>query len=454
MSEDRHLSTGAAVKSIREHSVAHRLGLLPGDQILAINGHRLHDVIDYRFYQAEDELELVVRRGDQLQAFHLHKATDEDLGLGFFSPTFDGIRRCRNDCPFCFLSGMPRGLRPSLYVKDDDYRYSFLFGNFITLTNLTEADWRRLEEQRLSPLYVSVHATEPELRSQLLGCRRAPDILEQIRRLGTLRIRIHAQIVVTPGLNDGAHLARTVADLSDLHPTVQSIGIVPVGLTRHRPVTCLPLRTMSSSEARAIVAETRKWQGQFRRRFGTRLVWASDEIYLLAGARIPGARAYEGFPQLENGVGLVCSLLVDWQRIKRQGLRPGRVTPSPQGPNPVTVVTGTLAAPVLAPALAELQSLLDERGKATRFRLLPVANRFFGETVTVAGLLTARDVLEALKGQHLGQAVFLPRAMFDSAGQVTLDDASLRDFREALGVEVHYASQLSQIVQVLCQAPS
>jgi putative radical SAM enzyme (TIGR03279 family) len=349
---------------------------------------------------------------------------------------------------------MPRGLRPSLYIKDDDYRYSFLFGNFITLTNLTEADWRRLEEQRLSPLYVSVHATEPELRRQLLGCRRVPDILEQIRRLGTLHIRIHAQVVVTPGLNDGAHLARTVADLSDLHPTVQSIGIVPVGLTRHWPGTRLPLRTMSSSEARAIAAETRKWQGQFWRRFGTRLVWASDEIYLLAGARIPGARAYEGFPQLENGVGLVRSLLMDWQRIKQRGLPPGRVTPSPQGPALVTVVTGTLAAPVLAPALAELQSLLDERGEAARFRLLPVANRFFGETVTVAGLLTATDVLEALKGQHLGQAVFLPRAMFDSAGEVTLDDATLRDFREALGVAVHYASQLSQIVQVLCQAPS
>ncbi|HIC94366.1 MAG TPA: DUF512 domain-containing protein, partial [Anaerolineae bacterium] len=226
---------GGIIAAVRAGSVAEELGLRPGDELLSINGHPLRDIIDYRFYGAEEELELVIRRDGQRLVCLVERGYGEELGIEFVEPTFDGVRHCNNRCPFCFVDQLPRGMRRSLYIKDDDYRLSFLFGNFVTLTNLTEADWQRLAEQRLSPLYVSVHATDLALRRRLLGNPSAPDILQQIGRLGELGIQVHAQIVLIPGLNDGEPLARTVADLAALHPTVQSIAVIPVGLTKHRP---------------------------------------------------------------------------------------------------------------------------------------------------------------------------------------------------------------------------
>jgi putative radical SAM enzyme (TIGR03279 family) len=416
------------IAQVRSDSIAAELGLRPGDALLSINGHVLRDVIDYRFYGAEEELELVVERGGERIVHQVERGYDQQLGIEFAEPTFDGLRRCNNRCEFCFFKGMPPGMRRSLYIKDDDYRYSFLFGNFITLTNLTEDDWERLAEQRLSPLYVSVHATDVALRRRLLGNPAAPDVTEQLRRLGSLGIQAHTQVVLIPGLNDGQNLARSVADLAALHPTVQSIAVVPLGLTRYHPC---PFRVYRPEEARHFIAQIAAWQREYRRQHGLNLIYASDEWYLLAGREVPPAEEYDGFPQLENGVGLTRVFLDEEFRVEGFRFRVGKVT----------LVCGALIAPLLedgAAKLAERMGLVIE--------VVPVVNDFFGPTVTVSGLLTGRDVIEALQGYDLGDVVFLPRAMFDAAGELTLDDMSPAAIGERLGVRVEVAGTMAEVV--------
>ncbi len=409
-------------------SIAAELGLRPGDVLLSVNGHALRDVIDYRFYGAEEKLELVVERGGERTVYQVERDYDQELGIEFSEPTFDGLRHCNNGCEFCFLKGMPPGMRRSLYVKDDDYRYSFLFGNFITLTNLTEDDWDRLAEQRLSPLYVSVHATDLALRRRILGSPAAPDGVEQLKRLGGLGIQVHAQIVLSPGLNDGPHLARTVAALAALYPTVQSIAVVPLGLTRYH--RC-PFRLYETEEVWPILAQISVWQRAYRRQHGLNLVYASDEWYLLVGLEVPPSEEYDGFPQLENGVGLTRVFLDEEFRVSSFGFWVGKAT----------LVCGTLIAPVLERKVAELPQGVVE--------VVPVENHFFGPTVTVSGLLTGRDVIEALRERDLGDVVFLPRAMFDASGELTLDDMSLAEIGKRLGVRVEVAGTMGEVAAFL-----
>ena len=419
------------IAEVRSGSIAAELGLQPGDVLLSINGHVLRDVIDYRFYGAEEELELVVERGGERSVYQVERGYDQEPGIEFAEPTFDGLRRCNNRCEFCFLNGMPPGMRRSLYIKDDDYRYSFLFGNFITLTNLTEDDWDRLAEQRLSPLYVSVHATDLALRRRILGSPAAPDVVEQLKRLGSLGIQVHAQIVLIPGLNDGPHLAHTVANLAALYPTVQSIAVVPLGLTKyHRG----PFRVYRPEEAGPILIQISDWQREFRRQRGLNLVYASDEWYLLAGLEVPPSEEYDGFPQLENGVGLTRVFLDEEFRVEGFRFRVGRVT----------LVCGTLIAPVLGDVAAKLAGRTG-----LEIEVVPVENRFFGPTVTVSGLLTGWDVIEALRGRELGDLVFLPQAMFDASGGLTLDDMTAAAIGERLGVRVEVAGTMGEVADFL-----
>jgi putative radical SAM enzyme (TIGR03279 family) len=330
---------------------------------------------------------------------------------------------------------MPPGLRSSLYIKDDDYRHSFLFGNFISLTNLTKEDLERLAEQRLSPLYVSVHATDPALRSRLFGTIKAREIVEQIERLGSLGIQIHAQVVLIPGVNDGQALERTVKDLARLHPTVASVALVPVGLTRHHDCG---LRLITPGEAKAVLQSVAGWQIRFRQSFGTGFAYPSDEIYLLAGEDVPSADRYDGFPQLANGVGLVRQLLDDWQQTLALPAQYGARLRA------ATLVCGTLIAPTLQQQVSRLAASLG-----IELRLVAVANRFFGATVTVSGLLTGQDVLAALRGQALGDRVILPRGMFDANRSLTLDDLSPSDIAAQLGVTVGAADRLSNLLPQL-----
>lgn len=426
-------SGGGQIAQVLPGSLAEAAGLRTGDVLRSINGHVLRDVIDYRFYSAEETLELIVERNGQLFPLVIERGYGEELGLEFATPTFDGIRRCRNHCDFCFINQMPPGLRKSLYIKDDDYRYSFLFGNFITLTNLEEQDWIRLAEQRLSPLYVSVHATDAQLRARLLGVPAAPDVLEQIRRLGTIGIEVHTQIVVIPELNDGAMLERTVQDLTDLYPIVRSVGVVPVGITRYHPCG---MRTVSIREAKEILAQLSVWQRICRQRWGVTFVYPSDEFYLMANLPIPSAKAYNGFPQLANGIGLTRQLLDDWKRLKRR-----HQIRWPYGRT--TFVCGTLIAPVLRTIAGELSSLTGRD-----IQVISVRNQFFGETVTVSGLLTAADVIQALRGQAVGDLVVLPASMFGATGRVTLDDYSQKNIEEELGVQVVLADKLSEVLSL------
>jgi putative radical SAM enzyme (TIGR03279 family) len=407
----------------------------PGDQLVSINDHVLRDVVDYRFYGAEEELEIIVERDGQRTVLQVERGYDEDLGIEFAAPTFDGIRRCNSQCAFCFIAGMPKGMRASLYVRDDDYRYSFLFGNFITLTNLTEADWQRLAEQRLSPLYISVHATDLALRRRILGNPAAPDVMDQLHRLGELGIQLHTQIVLMPGLNDGPALVQTVADLSALYPIVQSIAIVPVGLTRYHRCDLHPYRP---DEAEPILDQITAWQKEVQREHGLNLVYASDEWYLLAGHEVPPADEYDGFPQLENGVGLTRVFLDEWEEtrssVQGAAFKVGKIT----------LVCGTLIAPLLAEIAAELDQLTG-----LEVEVIPVVNEFFGPTVTVSGLLTGQDVMAALQKRALGDAVFLPRTLFDAAGEVTLDDMTALEIGARLGARVEIAGAMGELVGLL-----
>lgn len=430
---------GGIIDGVEPGSLADEIGLRPGDRLLEINGHRLRDVIDVQFYGAEEALELWVEQDGEVVRIEVERDYDEELGLSFTHPTFDvDIRRCANNCEFCFVKQNAPGLRASLFIKDDDYRYSFLLGNFVTLTNFRADDWARLEEQRLSPLYVSVQATEPALRNRLLGRKRSPDILEQLDRLADLGIEVHTQVVLVPGLNDGLHLERTLSDLVDrFEEPVASVGVVPIGLTRYHTGAC---RTYTPAEAQAVLDQIEPWRQKMRADYDRGAIYPSDEWYLAAGRDLPSTDEYDDFPQVENGVGMARLLLDEWAEIKAAGV-PARLEPA-------TWVCGTLIAPVLEGIVAELNGRTGGG-----IRLAPVVNEFFGAVTTVSGLLTGRDVVNALRGRDLGARVFLPAAMFTGrygAGSappdMTLDGMMLDAIAAELGLPVTMAGSLSEVL--------
>jgi putative radical SAM enzyme (TIGR03279 family) len=433
---------GGIITEIEPQSVGQVAGLRRGDRLLSINGHSLRDIIDVQFYAAHETLELAIDRdGSRLQVV-VQRDYAQELGLSFVNPTFDvDIRRCSNNCDFCFVKQNAPGMRRSLYVKDDDYRYSFLFGNFVTLTNLTEDDWARLEEQRLSPLYVSVHATEPELRRRFLECKNAPDVIGQLRRLADLGIEVHTQVVLVPGLNDGEHLARTVAELVSLYRNpVASVGVVPVGLTKYHRGAC---RTYTPGECELVLDQLEQWHAESRARRDSGFVYPSDEWYLVAGRGVPPARQYDGFPQIENGVGMVRQLLDEWDGL-RASLPESHLESA-------TLVCGTLIAPVLSKIVGELG-----RQTGVDLHLVPVVNQFFGTVTTVSGLLTGKDVVAALQGMQLGDLVLLPSAMFAGrygAGSTTpgstLDDMHVTAIAAQVGVRVQAVVTISEVLAAL-----
>jgi len=466
---------GGAVVKVEPGSIADRLGLRPADVVVAVDDKPMRDVIDYRFAVAEERIELHVQRGEQHLRFDIEKDVDEDLGLEFTEPLWDRLRTCNNKCPFCFLTQMPKGFRKTLYLKDDDYRLSFLYGNFVTLTNLKEDDWRRIDEQRLTPMYVSVHATDRYLRAVLLGKPDVPDVLADIKRLGEMGVEVHTQFVVCPGLNDGEVLRESVEALAALHPVVQTIAAVPVGLTKFRftgkapqsikaaiqvhetpewidtnwerqslwneaaagapelgfcarsganIVTDIPLRTFRPDEAAAVIDMLEPYQQRWRAELGYGLVYPSDEFYLLAERPLPPAYVYDGYDQIENGVGMVRKFQDDWERARHR--LPGRV----HGGRMI-VATGTLAAPVLRPMIERINRI-----PGIQAELHPVLNEFFGETVTVAGLLTGADVVAQLRRLMPADLVVLPRVMFDYSGERTIDEWTPERIAAELGAPV------------------
>jgi NifB/MoaA-like Fe-S oxidoreductase len=404
--------------------------------------------------------EILVERDGEQTVYEVELEGDEVWGLGFSEPTFDGIRRCTNDCPFCFVKQVPRGMRRTLYIKDDDYRYSFLYGNFVTLTNLTEEDWRRIGEQQLSPLNVSVHATDPQLRVDLLRHPRAGNVLDDLRRLASLGIAYNTQLVLNPGVNDGDQFDRSVADLKDL-PGILSIAAVPVGITplgvsrdlrklenlarrTDRAMPGLPastIRHFTPGETRDLIRRAEAWQRRFRRERGETFVYLGDEFYLMPGGTgIPPSRHYDGFPQLEDGIGITRVFLDDWAGLQR---RRGARRPDLRGVR-ATLACATLIAPTMERVVAEFNALT---GAALRVRAVP--NGYFGPEITVSGLLTGADVLAALRDDPGDGPLLLPRVMFSRLNGLTLDDLSIEQLEAELHRPLLAASNLSGVADEL-----
>lgn len=388
----------------------------PGDELLAINGNPIHDVLDYKFYAYDELLTLRFRDAGEIE---VEKDAGEDLGLNFEDYLMDNATHCANKCVFCFIDQLPKGLRDTLYFKDDDARLSFLTGNYITCTNLTERELQRICELRVSPLNISVHATDGELRARMLRNRRGAEIMDILRRFADAGIEMECQVVVCPGWNDGAQLQKTMEDLAELYPAVNSVSIVPVGLTCHRQ-GLTELQPFDAESALATVKQVEAFARVCLERCNTLLFYCSDELYLKAGLEIPPEEDYEGYPQLENGVGLLRLLEEEFRyALENEDERPAR---------PFSVATGVSAAPFL-------QKLCALAGADAR--VYAVENDFLGHTVDVAGLLTGGDLLRQLRGKDLGEFLLIPLVMLRHGEGVFLDDMTVDQLSESLGVPVY-----------------
>ncbi|WP_008308619.1 TIGR03279 family radical SAM protein [Leptolyngbya sp. PCC 6406] len=442
----------AVVTQVIPDSIAAELGFESGDRLVSINGQRPRDLIDYQFLCAEEELTLeVLDAAGETHTVELEKDYDDDLGLEFETALFDGLIQCNNRCPFCFIDQQPPGKRGTLYLKDDDYRLSFLYGSYLTLTNLPPAEWDRIAQLRLSPLYVSIHATEPEVRSRLLKNSRAGQILDQLTWFQEHRLQIHAQVVVCPGINDGDHLTQTLQDLAQFHdadiPAVASVAVVPVGLTRFRPPAD-QLVPVTPAKAAEVVDQVQVLQAQFRQRWGTTFAWLADEWFLLAGRSLPPATAYEDYPQLGNGVGSIRQFLSAFEAAAEE-LLPPQVTP----PRHYTWVVGNAVQHAFQPILDRLHQV-----KGLRVTLAPLASDYWGRDLTVTGLLTGHDLLHHLRDRDLGDGLLLPSVMVKPGAEgseqgLFLDDRQVVEVSQALQCPITVVEGVEGLIQGCLRPP-
>ncbi|RMD97714.1 MAG: DUF512 domain-containing protein, partial [Calditrichaeota bacterium] len=403
------------ITAVEPGSIGSDLNLQPGDRLLKINGHKVKDILDYRFLVVDDHLEVEVEQRGERIIFEIEKDTDELLGLEF-EPL--KVRMCGNDCPFCFVDQNPTGMRKGLYFRDEDYRLSFLSGHYVTMTNLSKADLDKIVAQRLSPLYISVHAIRPEVRKFLLGIRHEDRLLQKMDYLTAKGIELHTQIVVCPTINDGEILDETVAALAKYFPAVRSIALVPLGLTRHRQ-GLTPLKPVTADYARELIAVADRYARQYRQQLGTHLVYPSDEFYIMAGMPIPARQRYDAFEQLENGVGMVRTFL-----DKFAAFRPQMPKSIPR-PARVTLVTAALMEAILRQeVVAHLNKVANLQAE-----VLMVPNRFYGETIRVTGLLTGQDIFASLSQGNAGDHIYLPRNCVNDEG-LFLDDWRLEDLQQ------------------------
>ncbi|MFO7294775.1 MAG: DUF512 domain-containing protein [Clostridia bacterium] len=406
-------------------SIAEELGIEPGDFLVAVNGQAVEDILDYMEWMSNDEVSVTIEKVDgQIWELDIEKDPDEDIGLTFEQPIMDRQRACCNRCIFCFIDQLPKGMRPTLYYKDDDWRLSFLMGNYITLTNLTQHDIKRIISKRISPLYISVHTTNPQLRRRMMGNQRAGDVLDILKEFEKARISVHCQIVLCRNWNDGAELERTLSDLWSLRSIVNSVAVVPVGLTKHRQglESIVPFDAESAAK---VLEQVERWQKMCRRESGTAFVFAADEFYILAGKGFPSYQEYEDFPQIENGVGLIARLVHEFdEAISNYRGRNLSI-------KEFSVATGLSAYPTIRAMMDRLQ-----REMGLKVHVYPIVNRFFGESVTVAGLITGGDMIAQLKGKDLGKALLIPCTMLRRGEDVFLDDITLEGLSLALGVPV------------------
>lgn len=401
-----------------------------GEKLISINGHEIQDVLDYKFFSYDSRLkvELESLRGNR-RTVSIKKSPGADLGLEFETYLMDRARACRNKCVFCFVDQLPRGMRKTLYFKDDDARLSFLTGNYITLTNLSERELQRIIDLRISPINISVHATDPELRAKLLGNANAARGFELMKRLAAGGITMNCQIVCCPGLNDGQALTNTMEDLTTLYPQAASVSVVPVGLTRFRQ-GLYPLEPFTPAHAAETIDQIEDFGENCLKNFGSRIFFPSDELYLKAGRPIPENEFYEDYPQLENGVGMLRLLETEFvSALETEPL-------SPDG-RPFSVATGVSAAPFINKLLVTANKQYD----IINGKVYAVQNDFFGHTIDVAGLITGGDLINQLRDKPLGERLLIPINMLRDGETVFLDDVSLKDLENALGVPVEVVAQ-------------
>ncbi|MCK8823928.1 DUF512 domain-containing protein [Fuchsiella alkaliacetigena] len=405
------------IKDVAADSIAAELGIEAGDKLLKINGEVIRDYIDYKFWTTDLYLEVLVEKSNGQQwLLEIEKDYDQDLGIELPGIIYDGLNKCENNCIFCFVDQSPEGLRETLTFKDDDYRFSFLEGSYITLSNLNQEDFKRIKQFNLSPLYVSVHTTNPQLRVQMLGNKQAANILAQLKELAGAGIEFHTQIVLCPGINDGAELERSITDLLELESSLRSLAIVPVGLTKFRD-NLFQLRSVTALEAAEVIDSVSCWQERLKQRLGRNFIYLADEFYLLADYPLPTVEEYNGFPQLENGVGLIRFFWHEFSELEAE--LPAALTDNKS----FSIVTSSLGAQALEPVVSRLNET-----KGLDIKLLVVENRFFGKEVTVTGLLTAQDIIAALKEGSPEKKVVLSTVMLNQEG-LFIDDYSLADLK-------------------------
>lgn len=421
------------VKNVEAGSIAEELGIEPGDRLLAIDGQEIEDIFDYQFYEESEELLLFIEKADGEQwELEIEKDADESLGISFGEGLMDEYRSCRNRCIFCFIDQMPPGMRDTLYFKDDDSRLSFLQGNYITLTNMSDHDVERIVRYRLEPINISFHTTNPELRCRMLHNRFAGDALKKVDILYQGGIEMNGQIVLCRGVNDGEELERTIRDLTKYLPLLKSVSVVPVGLTRFRE-GLYPLEPFTREEAREVLRVIHRWQKKIYEEYGIHFIHAGDEWYLLAEEEVPEEERYDGYLQLENGVGMLRLLFNEFEEGMERlgdGDRSGEIS----------AATGKLAYPYIR----RMADRIQERYPGVKVHVYCIRNDFFGERITVSGLITGQDIIAQLKGKELGSRLLLPCNMLKADEDVFLDDITVKEVSDALQVPVDIVKSSGQ----------
>ena len=416
------------ITGVEPRSRAQKNGILAGDNLLSINGREIRDVLDYRFFLTDNKVELLLSRDGEEYTVTIKKQQYDDIGLEFETPLMDKKQSCHNKCIFCFIDQRPEGMRETLYFKDDDSRLSFLHGNYITLTNLHERDIDRIIEMRISPINISVHTTNPDLRVKMMHNKRAGEVLTYMRKLADAGISLCGQIVLCRGINDGQELLRSMRDLSELFPAMQSVSIVPAGLTKFRE-KLYPLTHYTREEAREIIGMIDSFSSKMKEKHGQRVFYAADELYLKAELPLPSEEYYEGYSQIENGVGMITSMRDEFNdefEYIDEYLSEVKL------PRTVSVVTGAAAFD----SLSAMTERLEKRVPGLKINVYKIINHFFGESITVAGLLTGKDISEQLDSKDLGKVLFFPENMLRAGEDIFLDDMTPDTLGEKLGVRV------------------
>jgi len=415
------------IKDVIKGSIAWDLDIQKGDKLITLNGKEIIDIIDYRYEVSNEFIQLEIEKATgERYIFEVEKDYDEDLGLVFEEEIIDRPKHCRNKCIFCFIDQLPKGVRKSLLFKDDDYRFSFLQGNFITMTNMSEEEIARVIKYKLSPLYVSIHATDDDVRVKMINNPNAKGIMDKLKKLCKNGIEVHGQIVLCPEINDGKILDKTIKDLSSLYPGVKSIAVVPVGLTDHRE-RLYKLRTFTKEEAKNVVEQVSSWQKKLKKELGSSFVFLSDEFYVMAGVTIPSYYHYEGFPQIENGVGLMALFKHQFERSLK-GLKKNKSKDI--NTTPYVIVTGVAAYRFME----EIAEKLREIG--FNVKVEKIHNEFFGHNITVAGLVVGKDIINQLKDKINEEVLVIPDVMLRESSNVFLDDTTVEEIEKELGTKV------------------